>query len=141
VFATPIDTSLFRPLGLERDKDTLYYVRNNNVKLYGQDQLCEYVAQHPNEQISYVTGEIPHTEMNEIYNQHKKYVRFTLHDANPKMPYEAFLAGCESWFNGQQITHIPDFMRMETAIPKLVSYLEYMLFAHREQLRVCLPEQ
>jgi hypothetical protein len=141
VFATPIDTSLFYPLDQERHDDVLYYCRNKNNDIYCMNKLNEYELQHPDEQINVITGSIPHHDMNKVYNRHKKYLRWTTHDANPKMPYEAFLSGCESWNNGERVTHVPDYMRMEHAIPQLIAYFEYMLFADRVQLRVSLPEQ
>jgi hypothetical protein len=124
VIPTPIDTSIFKRLNIQRDKDVLYYCRNKNEDIYRIDKLREYQQHHPNESVTLLEGAIPHKAMNRVYNRHKKYLRWTTHDANPKMIYEALLCGCEVWFNDDQITTIPDMMYMNVAIPKLITYFE-----------------
>lgn len=127
VLPTPIDTTRFYPMGLEREKDVLYYCRKKSCDIYRMDRLEAYMREHPNETVTIAEGSIDHLHMNRVYNQHKKYMRWTTHDANPKMIYEALLAGCEVWFNDTQITEIPDVMLMPVNIPKWIDYFERVL--------------
>lgn len=123
VWTHPIYTPHFKDLGLDRDIDVLFYCRAGRENIYLLDKFKEYIAE-TGETYSIVDGSTPREKMPELYNQHKKYVRITSHDSNPKMPYEAFLCGCESWDNGRRIVEVPDYLRMEYAIPRLIRLLE-----------------
>jgi hypothetical protein len=122
VIPTPIDTTIFKDYGLERTKDVLYYCRNDrdSKEIYQYDRFMELMKE---------TGEsytivgpgftyYSHHEMPMIYNTHRKLIRFSIHDANPKMPCEALLCGCEVYVNGNRQRHIPEEMLMEKNIPK-----------------------
>jgi len=116
VLATPINTDLFNPVpGVKRDKEVLYYCPGGNEEIYQMD-LCPEGA-------TVLDGSIPYENMPEVYSRHQKYIRWTTHDANPKMPFEALLCGCEVWVNGEQIYEVPDFMLMEKVIPLWIKYL------------------
>lgn len=128
VIPTPIDTKIFKQIEeVERTKDVLYYCPSNKGHIYRIDKLLEYKKNHPNETITIVDGNIPHEKMPIIYNQHKKFIRWTIHDANPKMPYEALLCGCMVWHNDQPISAVPDYMRMENGIPRFISFFKKLL--------------
>jgi len=133
VIPTPIDTKIFRPLKeVERVKDVLYYCPPSKNQIYRLDKLHEYMKAHPDESITIVDGTIPHEKMPILFNQHKKYIRWTTHDANPKMPYEALLCGCKVWHNGQSIKKIPNNMLMENCIPKFISFFKKITNNARE---------
>lgn len=117
VLPTPINTELFKPVpNIERDKEHLYYCPTGNEQIYRKD-LCPKNA-------TVLDGSIPHEEMPLIYSRHQKYIRWSTHDANPKMPYEALLCGCEVWVNGERVYKVPDFMLMENSIPKWIEYMK-----------------
>lgn len=126
---TPIDTRIFRPLpDIERDLDVLYYCPEGREEIYRLDLLEEYMRAHPDESVTLIDDPVfSPTQMSHLYHQHKKFFRWTTHDANPKMPHEAFMCGCESWENDRQITEVPEFMLMENAIPRWIEYLEGLI--------------
>jgi hypothetical protein len=125
VWATPV-LPQFKNLNTERDVDVLFYCNKGWEDIYCLDKFKQYIAE-TGESYTIADGSTPADEMPALYNRHRKYIRFTTHDANPKMPLEAFLCGCESWDNGRQITEVPDFMLMENAVPRLVKIMEDML--------------
>ena len=126
VISTPVDTALFYPSEevTDRSKDVLYYCPKGREATYRINKLYEYLKAYPTEKFTIIDGKVPHKEMPDLYRSHRKYLRWTTHDANPKMPYEALLCGCEVWFNDERITEVPDFMLMENAIPRFISFFE-----------------
>ena len=126
VIITPIDTKIFNSSedAGERPRDVLYYCPHGREDTYRLDKLEEYLEAHPGEACTIIGGEVPHVKMPDVYISHKKYLRWTTHDANPKMPYEALLCGCEVWYNDERITDVPDYMIMENSIPKFIRFFE-----------------
>jgi hypothetical protein len=128
---TPIDTTLFNDFGLSRPKDVLYYCPKDRgvprAHTYQLERFRQYEREHPDETTTILWGDMPYARMPQIYNNHKKYLRWTTHDANPKMPMEALLCGCEVWDNDEQITEVPDDMQMEHSIPRWINYFERQL--------------
>lgn len=108
----PVNTRHFYPRPVPRDKDTLYYCPNDEI----------YMRSLAPEGATILDGSTPYEDMPFIYSRHKRYVRNTTHDANPKMPYEALLCGCDVWWNGRQVTQVPDEMLPQNAIPKWIKY-------------------
>lgn len=123
VWAVPVFTPNFKNLGKPRPVDVLYYCIKGRDDIYCRDKFRDYITE-TGESYTIADGSISASDMPTLYNGHKKYIRFTTHDANPKMPLEAFLCGCESWDNGHRVTEVPDFMLMEKAIPRLIEILE-----------------
>lgn len=112
----PVNTHHFYPRPMPRDKDICYYCPDGKEDIY-QLHLAPKNA-------TILNGLTPYDEMPGVYSRYKKYVRNTVHDANPKMPYEALLCGCEVWWNGQQVVEVPDYMLAENTIPRWVKYFE-----------------
>jgi hypothetical protein len=132
---TPINTKLFKDFGLSRAIDILYYCPKDRgvprAHTYQLERFRQYQREHPNETTTILWGDTPYAEMPQIYNNHKKYLRWTTHDANPKMPMEAFLCGCEVWVNDKPIRKVPDEMRMEYSIPCWIDYFTRQLKSAR----------
>lgn len=125
IIPIPIDTSLFKVITTaERSEDVLYYCPKGNEELYRRDWIDAYMREHPNEKVTILDGFVPYEQMPIVYNTHKKLIRMTTRDGVPKMPYEALLCGCKVEYNGVDITEIPDEMKMEVSIPKLMKILE-----------------
>jgi len=123
VIPIPVDTKLFRPIPeIKRDRDLLYY--NPGRPVYRPDWIKQYIQDHPEEEVTVLDGSTPYTEMPRVYNQHKRLIRMTTHDGVPKMPYEALLCGCKVYYNGEEVTEVPDAMLMEKSIPRLIKVLQ-----------------
>jgi hypothetical protein len=116
VLRVPVNTDHFYPRDVPRDKEVCYYIPHK--------RNITYMANKAPKGATIMDGNIPYEKMPYIFSRHKKYVRWTTHDACPKMPYEALLCGCKVWHNGQQITDIPDYMLPEIELPKWVDYLD-----------------
>jgi hypothetical protein len=126
VVPTPVDTKIFKPVpGVERTKDVLYYCPKGKEQIYRRYWIDSYIKEHPNEIVTIIENtNIPHFDMPMIYSEHKMYIRMTTHDANPKMPYEALLCGCEVIHNNRRVTNVPRYMLMEETIPKIIKFFE-----------------
>jgi hypothetical protein len=117
VLVTPINTRLFREYPeIERDKEVLYYCPVGREEIYCLESCPENAT--------VLDGSTPYGEMPLVYSRHKKYVRNSAYDANPKMPYEALLCGCEVWMNGERVQSIPQKMLMDYSIPRWIDYME-----------------
>ncbi len=125
----PVKEWLFTPEGdrfWKEKRDTLFYCPDPYI--YSAWDVDEYIRDHRDEQITVLGMQpdvpsipdypnvlrlslVPSGEMPRVYRSHKRLIRITRHDGMPKMIYEAFLCGCEVWWNGKQITSVPDSMR------------------------------
>lgn len=137
VVPIPIDTRMFRPEEHDGEKrDILYYCAHPH-EIYRVDWIIEYAKSHPEKTITVVGYDhllnlpnvktvpyVAYDQMPKIYNWHRCLIRMTTEDGYPKMPYEALLCGLKVFWNGQEITRVPDEMLMENTIPKLTSILE-----------------
>ena len=127
VWITPVDTRLFKPAPkMEKEVDVLYYYTKGQEETYCLEKFRNQMRE-TGESFTILNGSVPIEKMPAVYSRHRKYIRYTTHDANPKMPYEAYLCGCESWDNGRRITHLPDYMDMRKAIPELLEILDSLL--------------
>ena len=129
VAPVPIKDWLFTPEGdrlWKEKRDTLFYCPDPYI--YCAWDVDEYISDHGDEQVTILglppdapsipdypnvmrLPKLPAEEMPKLYRSHKRLIRYTRHDGMPKMIYEAFLCGCEVWWNGSQITNMPDAMR------------------------------
>ncbi len=135
VLPIPVNTALFKERPeVNRSIDVLYYLGNGS-SVYRPDWIKTYTARNPGKKITLCglngaespLGPVvtkPLKEMPELYNRHKQLIRMTSHDGAPKMIYEALLCGCKVTYNGEQVTEIPDKMRMEVTAPRLIEVLE-----------------
>lgn len=125
VLPIPVDTTLFSTkLEAKREYDVLYYCPQGEEDIYKREWIERYIEEHPNEKVTIINGKVPYEDMPRIYLQHKKYIRMTTHDGNPKMVYEALLCGCEVWWNGKKVDKVPEEMLMENTIPRIMRLLE-----------------
>ena len=118
VHVNPVNVDHFYPRDAPRDKEVCYYVG------FGRSLYCP-------EKIpigaTLIDGSIPYEDMPELLSRHKRYVRWTTHDASPKLPYEAFLCGCEVVVNGERLTTVPDYMYSVYQMPRWVEYISRLL--------------
>jgi hypothetical protein len=128
---TPINTLHFKNYHQPRTKDVLYYCPSDQgtaqTTIYEMHRLIHYMEQYPKLSVTILNGTTPYKMMPDVYNDHHTYLRWTTHDAHPKMPYEALACGCDVYVNDEQVTEIPDFMRMEHTIPRWIEYFHHIM--------------
>jgi hypothetical protein len=107
----PVNDFHFYPRDVPRDKETCYYVCGGKDIYYPEKRPAGATL---------LDGSIPYEEMPWVLSQHEWYVRYTTHDAEPKLPIEALLCGCHVLVNGDEITldDVPNYMLSSYQIPK-----------------------
>lgn len=121
VLLAPVNTDLFYPRDVSRDLDSCYYA------LIGGKYENTYLLETMPEGATLIDGSIPQEQLPELLSRHKKYIRNSLYDANPKLPYEALLCGCQVFVNGEELQDIPAEMLPEVALPKWIDFIRNVL--------------
>jgi len=114
VHVNPVNEDHFYPRDVSRSKDVCYYVR---------DGLASYRPELMPVGATVIDGTVPYEEMPILLSQHKKYVRNILHNASPKLPYEALLCGCEVVVNDEKLTTVPEYMLTSYQAPRWIKYI------------------
>ena len=114
VHVNPVNEDHFYPRNVPRSKDVCYYVR---------DGLASYHPELMPVGATVIDGTISYDDMPLLLSAHKKYVRHILHNAAPKLPYEALLCGCEVTVNDERLTEIPDYMTTVYQAPRWIQYI------------------
>ena len=118
VHVNPVNESHFYPRDTPRDKEVCYYV--NRGRLPYHPELMPEGA-------TLIDGTIPYEEMPMLLSSHKRYERNILHNAAPKLPYEALLCGCEVTVNGERLTTVPKYMLSSYQGPRWIKYIQSLI--------------
>ncbi len=114
VYVNPVNEDHFYPRDVPRSKDVCYYVRAG---------LSSYHPERMPVGATVIDGTVSYDDMPLVLSAHKKYVRYILHNAAPKLPYEALLCGCEVIVNDERLTKIPEYMTTAYQAPRWIQYL------------------
>lgn len=131
----------FRP---KATRDTLIYCPSPEI--YRLDKVLEYVDGHPQEKITVLGScypvmimeprpnvvaipRMPNNSMPHLLADHKKmliWLKWITEPPAARLGCEALSMGLKVFCNDEPVTEIPDYMRIEEAVPRLIKILESM---------------
>ena len=114
VHVNPVNEDHFYPRDVPRDKEVCYYVNRGRAPYH--PELMPLGA-------TLIDGTVPYEEMPLLLSRHKRYERNILHNASPKLPYEALLCGCEVYLNGEKLLTVPEYMLTSYQGPRWIKYI------------------